>query len=162
LVFDLLEIVEVAVAVVEVVVVDPNYLEHDLDVKLFMHGIRMSQKIVESKSFSPFKPEFCFNDTIYGNTFPFMSDQYLEYAIRHLAATVYHPTSTCRIAKDKNNGVVDKDLAVFGIRGLRIADASVMPSIIGANTNAPAIMIGERAAQIIKTAYQNAPNTKNV
>jgi len=134
--------------------INPNYLENDGDVKLFMHGIRLSHRIItESKSFVEFKPEFASNDTIYGNHHPFMSDAYLDFAIRHMAATVYHPTSTCRIAKDEQNGVVDKDLKVFGVRGLRIADTSVMPSIIGANTNAPAIMIGEKAAHIIKQAY---------
>jgi choline dehydrogenase-like flavoprotein len=62
----------------------------------------------------------------------------------HYSLSVYHPTSTCRIGS-----VVDADLRVLGVDGLRVADASVMPSIVSGNTNAAAIMIGEKAAELI-------------
>jgi choline dehydrogenase-like flavoprotein len=73
-----------------------------------------------------------------------LSDALLEDLIRHYCTTVYHPTSTCRIG-----GVVDPRLRVIGVKRLRVADASVMPNIISGNTNAPAIMIGEKAAEMI-------------
>lgn len=72
------------------------------------------------------------------------SDVLLEDFALHFSLTVYHPTSTCRIGD-----VVDPRLQVIGVGRLRVADASVMPSVIGGNTNAPCIMIGEKAAEMI-------------
>ena len=76
------------------------------------------------------------------------SDALLEDLALHYAWTVYHATSTCRIGS-----VVDPSLRVFGTRNLRVADASVMPNVISGNTNAPSIMIGEKAAEIIAAAH---------
>jgi choline dehydrogenase len=73
-----------------------------------------------------------------------LSDALLEDWARHFSLTVYHPTSTCRIGD-----VVDPQLRVKGIARLRVADASVMPNVISGNTNAPTIMIGEKAAEMI-------------
>ena len=72
------------------------------------------------------------------------SDELLEDLARHYALTVYHATSTCRIGS-----VVDTDLRVLGVARLRVADASVMPNVTSGNTNAPTIMIGEKAAELI-------------
>ena len=72
------------------------------------------------------------------------SDTLLEDMARHYALTVYHETSTCRMGE-----VVDPQLRVRGVSGLRVADASVMPNIVSGNTNAAAIMIGEKAAELI-------------
>jgi choline dehydrogenase len=72
------------------------------------------------------------------------SDALLEEFALHFSLTVYHPTSTCRIGD-----VVDPRLKVFGVGKLRVADASVMPAVTGGNTNAPTIMIGEKAAEMI-------------
>jgi choline dehydrogenase len=76
------------------------------------------------------------------------SDALLEDFALHFSLTVYHPTSTCRIGD-----VVDPRLRVLGVGNLPVADASVMPAVIGGNTNAPAIMIGEKASEII--AFQH-------
>jgi choline dehydrogenase-like flavoprotein len=72
------------------------------------------------------------------------SDELIEDLARHYSSTVYHLTSTCRIGS-----VVDPNLRVLGVDGLRIADASVMPNIVSGNTNAATIMIGEKAAELI-------------
>jgi choline dehydrogenase-like flavoprotein len=72
------------------------------------------------------------------------SDAFLENMALHYAITVYHLACTCRIGD-----VVDAKLKVFGVEGLRVADASVMPDIVSGNTNAPSIMIGEKAAEMI-------------
>jgi choline dehydrogenase len=69
---------------------------------------------------------------------------------RQMAATLYHPSSTCAMGK-----VVDSNLKVKGISGLRVADASVFPHLTSGNTNAPAIMVGEMASDIIKKEYQH-------
>jgi choline dehydrogenase-like flavoprotein len=71
--------------------------------------------------------------------------------IRSRADTIYHPVGTCRMGIDKTS-VVDTHLRVRGVSGLRIADASIMPNLIGGNTNVPCVMIGERAANFIRSA----------
>jgi choline dehydrogenase-like flavoprotein len=76
------------------------------------------------------------------------TDAEIRAAIRLYAKTIYHPVGTCRMGVG-GTSVVDPELRVRGIEGLRIADASIMPSIVGGNTNAPSIMIGEKAADII-------------
>lgn len=77
------------------------------------------------------------------------SDEALIQALRNKSDTVYHPVGSCKMGSDAM-AVVDAELKVHGIEGLRIADASVMPTLIGGNTNAPTIMIGEKAADMIK------------
>ena len=69
--------------------------------------------------------------------------------IRERATTIYHPTSTCAMGKDAG-AVVDERLRLHGITGLRVADASIMPTIVSGNTNAPAIMIGEKCAAMVR------------
>jgi choline dehydrogenase len=76
------------------------------------------------------------------------SDELLEDLARHYALTVYHETSTCRMGS-----VVDPELHVMGVDRLRVADASVMPNVTSGNTNAPAIMIGEKAAELIAATH---------
>ena len=75
-------------------------------------------------------------------------DNDIEQAIREDADTVYHPVGTCKMGSD-DMAVVDNKLKVHGIDGLRVVDASIMPTLIGGNTNAPTIMIGEKASDLI-------------
>ncbi len=77
------------------------------------------------------------------------SDEDLVEHARQWAQTLYHPTSTCAMGSGED-AVVDPDLRVRGVSGLRVADASVMPAVCRGNTNAPTIMIGEKAADLIK------------
>jgi choline dehydrogenase-like flavoprotein len=81
-------------------------------------------------------------------THPGQNEQELRRTIAEHADTIYHPVATCRMGGDAQS-VVDPQLRVRGVTGLRIVDASVMPTLIGGNTNAPTVMIGERAADLI-------------
>ena len=76
------------------------------------------------------------------------TDEELLEAARNISQTIYHPTSTCKMGSDPE-AVVDDRLRVHGIKGLRVADASIMPTIVSGNTNAPTIMIGEKASDMI-------------
>ncbi|MDB4239155.1 GMC oxidoreductase, partial [Alphaproteobacteria bacterium] len=105
-------------------------------------GVKLIRNIMQSE---PMK-EFCSDEIQPG--MDFSSDANILQFIRDKAETVYHPSGTCKMGFDEN-AVVDKELKVHGIKGLRIADASIMPTLISGNTNAACMMIGERCADFI-------------
>lgn len=124
--------------------IDPNYLATELDRRTIVKGIQIARRIA---TFEPLKrhvteeyapgPDVAFDDEA----------ATLEWA-RNTAVTIYHPTGTCKMGSD-DRAVVDHRLRVHGVEGLRVADASIMPTITSGNTNAPSIMIGEKAADLI-------------
>jgi len=125
--------------------IDPHYLEDDRDMKLLMRGFDLSREIAAS---DPLKQYFT------GEATPgekCRSEAEIRAHIRLYAKTVYHPVGTCKMGPGAE-AVVDHTLAVHGLDGLRVADASIMPKIVGGNTNAPSIMIGEKAADLAKSA----------
>ncbi|MBO9521732.1 MAG: GMC family oxidoreductase N-terminal domain-containing protein [Nocardioidaceae bacterium] len=121
--------------------IDFNYLADQADLDLLLEGSEMARAIMADQAFGgAVKEEIHPGAGLQGSD--------LRQAILNRATSVYHGVGTCRMGVDEL-AVVSPDLKVRGVEGLRVADASIMPSITGGNTNAPAIMIGEMAAQII-------------
>jgi choline dehydrogenase len=121
--------------------IDPAYLAESADLDLLQEGSELVREIFAAKAFRG-----TIKDEIHPGTALQGSD--LRQAILNRATSVYHGVGTCKMGVDET-AVVTPDLKVRGIEGLRVCDASIMPSITGGNTNAPAIMIGERGADLV-------------
>jgi choline dehydrogenase len=130
---------------VDTPVIRGNYLECEADFQVLMRGIRLARELVQMPAFDDFRGE----EKAPG--VDMQSDSELRSYIRQCVTTVFHPVGTCKMGGDRM-GVVDAELRVHGIKGLRVADASIMPTIVSANTNAACIMIGEKAADMIASA----------
>ena len=124
--------------------IQPYYYYERRDVETMVEGVKLARKIAASVAFEP----FCESEFRPGSD---IDDDGLEAFVRERSETLYHPTSTCKMGTDPW-AVVDPQLHVYGIKGLRVADASVMPEITNGNTNAPTIMIAEKAADLIRAA----------
>jgi choline dehydrogenase-like flavoprotein len=121
--------------------IDPQFLTAAPDRELLRRGARIAHRILAAEPLARYGGRF-----VYGGPDP--SDDDLDVLIRDHADTIYHPVGTCRMGADRN-AVVDPALRVRGIDGLRVADASVMPTLVSGNTQAPSDMIGEKAADLI-------------
>ena len=114
-----------------------------------MSAMKLSRRLTMSNAFS----RFIVGERIPGPEVE-TDDQLLESA-RSISQTIYHPTSTCKMGSDPM-AVVDQRLRVHHAKGLRVADASIMPTIVSGNTNAPTIMIGEKASDLIREDARQA------
>ena len=123
----------------------PNYLSDPADQRVAVDAMKLTRRIMlQSKAFAPHRPEE------YKPGSQVQGDDELLAAARGLASTIFHPVGTCKMSRDDDPlGVVDERLRLRGIAGLRVVDASVMPTITSGNTNAPVIMIAEKAADMI-------------
>lgn len=124
--------------------IDPNFLGKQRDFDVLLKGAKLTREILNAPALSKYRGKEVY-------TTPDMTDAEWEKHIRDRADTVYHPVGTCKMGTDELS-VVDPTLRVCGVEGLRVVDASVMPTLIGGNTNAPTIMIAEKAADLIKQA----------
>ena len=122
--------------------IQPNYLSTETDRQAAVNGIKVARRIAEASALKPYITD----EFVPGRQYQ-TDDELLEAARQH-SQTIYHPTSTCRMGSD-DGAVVDPRLRVRGIDGLRVVDASVMPEIVSGNTNAPTIMIAEKASDMI-------------
>ena len=124
-------------------IVDPNFLAEPEDLRIGIEGVRISREVFRQPALQKYISALRYPDD--GVQTP---AQFADYA-RQYGRTSYHPVGTCRMGSD-DLAVLDPQLRVRGLDGLRICDSSAMPSLIGSNTNAPTIMIGERAADLIR------------
>jgi choline dehydrogenase len=121
----------------------PNYLSAETDRRAIVDGLKTARRILAGPHLAPFiESEYLPGPAVQSD------DELLAYA-RERGGTVFHPTSTCKMGIDPM-AVVGADLSVHGIGGLRVADASVMPTVVSGNTNAATIMIGEKCADLLR------------
>jgi choline dehydrogenase-like flavoprotein len=106
-------------------------------------GYRTTQRLMETPALRALQKKEMFTEGV-------RTDDDIRSLLRARVDTVYHPVGTCKMGVNDPLAVVDPKLKVYGVEGLRVVDASVMPTLIGGNTNAPTIMIGEKAADMIK------------
>jgi choline dehydrogenase len=127
----------------------PNYLASEVDQQAIVAGLKLCRRILAQPQMAPFVgKEFQPGPGVAGD------EELLAYA-RVRGGTVFHPTSTCKMGADAM-AVVDAELRVHGISGLRVADASIMPTVVSGNTNAATIMIGEKAADLVRAEVRMA------
>ena len=130
--------------------IQPNYLSHPADWIEMVDGLKLARRIFDAQAFREING---------GEVAPgpgVQSDEALRQYIRANAETIYHPVGTCKMGRDRM-AVVDAQLRVHGLQGLRVADASIMPTLIGGNTNAPAMVIGEKCARAILAPRNETP-----
>jgi choline dehydrogenase-like flavoprotein len=112
-------------------------------------GFKWCLRMSKSETFQKNHLYPILDDFSCGKHEPF-SDDYIECFLRHWSFTIYHPVGTCKMGPISDPmAVVDAQLRTYGVKNLRVIDASIMPSLVGANTNAPSIMIGEKGAAMI-------------
>src|SRR5258708_348842 len=125
--------------------INANYLSDSKDMDALVEGLKLARELANAPAFAKYRGRaICPGPDA-------KDDTALRAHVTKMAETLYHPVGTCKMGKDAE-AVVDAELRVRGLEGLRVVDASVMPVIVGGNTNAPTIMVAEKAADLIKSA----------
>ena len=130
--------------------ISPNYLSTPADLQVAVDAIRLTRRVAAAPALKPFRPEEFLPGAV------FETDEELAHAAGDIGTTIFHPVGTCRMGQD-DQAVVDERLRVRGVSGLRVVDASIMPTITSGNTNSPTIMIAEKAADLIKADRRTGP-----
>jgi choline dehydrogenase len=122
--------------------IKPNYLSHEADLKVAADAIRLTRRIAAAPALASFEP------VEYLPGVSLQTDEELRQAASNIGTTIFHPVGTCKMGQGRD-AVVDERLRVHGVTGLRVVDASIMPTITSGNTCSPTVMIAEKAAQMI-------------
>jgi choline dehydrogenase len=126
-------------------IIAPNYLSHPNDRLRAARALRLARHVVAQKALAPYAPEEFRPGPGY------QSDEDLAQAAGDIGTTIFHPVGTCKMGRARDpDAVVDSELRLIGLDGLRVADASIMPTLISGNTASPVLMIAERAAELMK------------
>lgn len=128
--------------------IDPNYLSTESDLETAADAIRLTRKIVSQEALKPYSPEE------YKPGSELQTEAELRHAAAEIGTTIFHPVGTAKMGNDAL-AVVDDELCVHKINGLRVVDASIMPTITSGNTNSPTLMIAEKAADLIKARWKD-------
>ncbi len=123
--------------------IDPNFLGEEEDLETLVAGFKATRRLLEAPALRSLATADLFTGDVH-------TDADIRRVLRERVDTVYHPVGTCKMGVNDPLAVVDPTLKVYGVTGLRVVDASIMPTLVGGNTNAPTIMIGEKAAAMIK------------
>jgi choline dehydrogenase len=135
--------------------IQPNYLESEEDRRVLREGVKLARDVFAQPVFDAYRgPELMPGAHV-------MRDEQIDTFVRKTAETIYHPVGSAKMGRD-TNAVVDPQLKVYGVEGLRVVDASVMPALVSGNTNAPTIMIAEKAADMIQGKSALPPLHVNV
>ncbi|MFA6311221.1 MAG: GMC family oxidoreductase N-terminal domain-containing protein [Sterolibacterium sp.] len=124
--------------------IDPKFFDHPDDLEAMVDGFKLTRRLMDAPAFTGIRSGEVYTSGIH-------SDDEIREELKNRADTIYHPVGTCKMGIDAL-AVVDPQLRVRGVEGLRVVDAAVMPTLIGGNTNAPTMMIGEKAADLIRAA----------
>jgi choline dehydrogenase len=136
-------------------IIQPNYLEAEEDRRAMREGVKLAREVFAQASFDPYRgPELMPGAHV-------TKDDQIDAFIRKTAETIYHPVGSAKMGTD-GESVVDPQLRVHGLEGLRVVDASVMPALVSGNTNAPTIMIAEKASDMILGRQAPAPQFAKV
>jgi choline dehydrogenase-like flavoprotein len=125
--------------------IDPKFYDHPDDLEVMVKGFKITRRIMNAEPLAKWRTAEMYSERV-------QSDDEIRTILRDRSDTVYHPVGTARMGTDEM-AVVDPQLKVVGVERLRVVDASIMPTLIGGNTNAPSIMIGEKAADMIRAAH---------
>lgn len=132
-----------------------NYLTHPDDMETMVRGVQLARLVLAAPAFDGYRGRELMPTVLCEG-----GDKIRQF-IRERAETIYHPVGTCKMGQDAM-AVVDSQLRVHGVRQLRVVDASIMPTLIGGNTNAPTVMIAEKASELIKQAWYESTTPAEV
>lgn len=133
-----------------------NYLQHPDDLRVMVNAVRYTLKVVRTGAMRKLGVEVVEDKVPDCSELEYDTEEYWVCAVRHLATSIYHPSGTCKMGPESDSeAVVDSKLKVHGVKRLRVADTSIIPLLPNCHTHAPALMIGEKAADMIKQEWQS-------